>query len=112
MPTQITRSLFCLLLAFSISVYASPSDRSRKIDRLMTTLHERGQFNASIIVAVGGEAIYRRAFGEANFQTHRKFAAETASNLGSVSKQFTAMTVMVLAEQGKLRYDDAVSKYI
>lgn len=78
----------------------------------MTTLHERGQFNGSILVVVGGKAIYRKAFGEADFQSHRKFTPETISNLGSVAKQFTAMTIMMLAEQHKINYDDPVSKYI
>jgi CubicO group peptidase (beta-lactamase class C family) len=37
---------------------------------------------------------------------------KTVSNIGSVAKQFTAMTVMMLAEEGKLSYDDPISKYI
>src|SRR6185369_14477851 len=37
---------------------------------------------------------------------------ETVSNIGSLAKQFTAMTVMMLAEEGKLNYDDPISKYI
>jgi CubicO group peptidase (beta-lactamase class C family) len=110
--SQFVKSLFCLLLALPISVYALPSDRDGEIDRLMRTLHERGQFNGSIIVAIWGKAIYRKAYGEADFQTHRKFKPETISNIGSVSKQFTAMTVMMLAEQNKVSYDDPVSKYI
>ena len=111
-PTQTINGLFCLLLAFPLSVYSLQSDRSSEIDRLMTTLHQRGQFNGSIIVAIGGKAIYRKAFGEASFQSHRKFTPETISNIASVSKQFTAMTIMMLADQNKVSYDDPVSKYI
>jgi CubicO group peptidase (beta-lactamase class C family) len=111
-PTQVSKALFYVLLASSSSLYAAPSDRSGEIDHLMTTLHERGQFDGAVIAAVGGEAIYRSAFGEADLQTHRKFTPGTVSNIASVSKQFTAMTVMMLAEQGKLGYEDAVSKYV
>ena len=111
-PTQIIRGLSCLLLAFPLSVLSLQSDRSGEIDRLMTTLHQRGQFNGSIIVAIRGKAIYRKAFGEANFQSHRKFTPETISNIASVSKQFTAMTIMMLADQNKVSYEDPVSKYI
>jgi CubicO group peptidase (beta-lactamase class C family) len=110
--TQIVKSLFCLHLAFPIIIHSLPSDRASQIDRLMTALHERGQFNGSIIVAVGGRVIYRKAFGEANFQLHRRFTPATISNIGSVSKQFTAMTIMMLAEQHRINYDDPVSKYI
>lgn len=110
--TQIIKSLFCLLLAFPLSIHSLQSDRSSEINRLMTTLHERSQFNGSIIVAIRGKAIYRKAFGEASFQSHRRFTPETISNIGSVSKQFTAMTIMMLADQNKVGYDDPVSKYI
>src|SRR5262249_24224852 len=110
-PTQIMRGLFCLLLVLPVGIYAFTSNESGEIDRLMTTLHARGQFNGSFIVARGGKPIYRKAFGEADLQTHR-FMPETVSNIGSVAKQFTAMTVMMLAEEGKLSYDDPISKYI
>src|SRR4030095_7958895 len=110
--TLFVKSLFCFLLTLPISTHALSPDRARDIDRFMTTLHERGQFNGSILVVVGGKAIYRKAFGEADFQSHRKFTPETISNLGSVAKQFTAMTIMMLAEQHKINYDDPVSKYI
>ena len=111
-PTPIIRSLISLVLAFPVSIQALPPNRSGEIDRLMTALHEQGQFNGSVIVAVGGKAIYRNAFGEADFQTHRRFTPATVSNIGSVSKQFTAMAIMMLTEQEKLGYDDPVSRYV
>ena len=111
-PTLIAKNLFFLLLVLPASVYALAGDQANEIDRFMTALHERGQFNGSIIVAVDGKAIYRKAFGDADFQSHRKFTPTTVSCIGSVSKQFTAMTVMMLAEQNKIKYDDEVSKYI
>ena len=68
-PTQIIKRLCCLLLlAFPVSIYALRSGRSDEIERFMATLHERGQFSGSIIVAVGGKRIYRNAFGEADAQ--------------------------------------------
>jgi CubicO group peptidase (beta-lactamase class C family) len=107
-----TTSLLCFLLAYPIGIDPVTDDQANEIDRFMTTLHERGQFNGSIVVAVGGKAVYRKAFGEADFQSHRKFTPTTVSCIGSVSKQFTGMTVMMLAEQNKIKYDDEVSKYI
>jgi CubicO group peptidase (beta-lactamase class C family) len=82
------------------------------IDRLMTTLHDRGQFNGSVIVAKRGEVLYRHGFGEANMATHQAFTPETQSCLASLSKAFTAMTIMMLAEQQKLGYDDPASRYL
>jgi CubicO group peptidase (beta-lactamase class C family) len=93
-------------------VHAVSVDRSAEIDKLMSTLYERGQFNGAILVAKQGEIIYRKGFGKANFQAGTDFTPDTPSNIGSVTKQFTGMATMILAERNKLSYDDPVSKYI
>jgi CubicO group peptidase (beta-lactamase class C family) len=111
-PARILKGLLYSLLSVPIGFIASPSDPTREIDHLMTTLYANGQFNGGIVVAVGGKAIYRKAFGDADFESKRPFTPTTRSNIGSVAKQFTAMTVMMLAEQKKLNYDDPVSKYV
>ena len=104
--------LFVFLFMCSINAYAIPVDTAESINKLMTNLYQRGQFNGSIIVAAKGKVIYRNGFGESNFDTHEKFSPTTISCLASVSKQFTAMTIMMLAEKNKIKYDDPVSKYI
>jgi CubicO group peptidase (beta-lactamase class C family) len=100
------------LLIWCAVVHAASANRSAEIDQLMSTMYQRGQFNGAILVAVHGNTIYRKGFGKSNFQTGAGFTPETPSNIGSVTKQFTAMSIMMLAERGKLRYDDPVSKYI
>ena len=104
--------LLTALLAWCAEVQAAPADRATEIDQLMSTLVKRGQFNGAVLVAEKGEIIYRKAFGKANFQTEADFTPETPSNIGSVTKQFTAMAIMILAERNKLGYDDSVSKHI
>jgi CubicO group peptidase (beta-lactamase class C family) len=109
------RVLVSLGLVFCIAGTASPGlpgGRTQEIDTLMTTLSERGQFNGAVLVAKEGKIVYRSAFGKANFQTGTDFTPETPSNIGSITKQFTAMAIMILGEQNKLKYDDLVSKYI
>src|SRR5215469_6291498 len=103
-----------LAIAFCVPGTASsglPEDATQKIGALMTTLFERGQFNGAILVAKEGKIVYRKAFGKANFQTGADFTPKTPSNIGSVTKQITAMSIMMLADQKKLSYDDPVSKY-
>ena len=104
--------LFAFLLICSINSYAAPPDTAKRIDELMQTLYERGQYNGSIIVAANGKIVYRNGFGESNFEKHKKFTPETISCLASVSKQFAAMTIMMLGEQTLIKYDDLLSKYI
>lgn len=105
-------AFLCLLLALPLNAQPVSGAKKHEIDRLLRTLYQRGQFNGSIAVAVGGKTIYRQAFGFADFPSRRKFTPKTKSNLGSVSKQFTAMAIMMLAESGKLSYDDPVSEYL
>jgi CubicO group peptidase (beta-lactamase class C family) len=104
-------ALVCTLLV-SVAVYGLPADSAKEIGNLMSTVYERGQFNGAVLVAQQGKSIYRNAFGESNFRTGSAFTSETPSNIGSVTKQFTAMSIMILAERGKLSYEDQVSRYI
>ena len=104
--------LVSILLLWCATAYGLSSDKASEIDKLMRMLYQRGQFNGAILVAKQRKIIYRKAFGKANFQTGEDFTPETPSNIGSVTKQITAIAIMILAERKKLSYDDAVSKYI
>ena len=104
--------LTSVLLLSHIGALGVTADRTNEIGKLMSTLHERGQFNGAILVAEQGKIIYRGAFGKANFQTGIDFTPRTPSNIGSVTKQFTAMSIMILADRKKVSYDDPVSKFI
>lgn len=109
---QVTGFLICGLLISPRFGYGLAPDPATEIDKLMSTMSDRGQFSGSILVAQQGRIIYRKAFGKANAQTGADFTPETPSNIGSVTKQFTAMAIMILAERNKLSYDDPISKYI
>ncbi|MBN2089936.1 serine hydrolase [candidate division KSB1 bacterium] len=105
----LTFVIFCLLI---ISTNSFTQTRSQKIDELMNKCYNNGQFNGSVLVSEKGKIIYNKAFGLANIQTKEQVLPITAFNLASVSKQFTAMAVMILRERGKLSYEDNVRKYL
>ncbi len=104
--------LFVCFIIYSVNTYSNPIDTAESINKLVTDLYLRGQFNGSILVAVNDRVIYRNGFGESNFDTHDKFEPATISCLASVSKQFTAMAIMMLADENKIKFDDPVSKFI
>jgi CubicO group peptidase (beta-lactamase class C family) len=101
-----------ILLTWGANVHASPNKPTAEIGKLMSTLYERGQFNGAILVAQGGQVVYRNSFGKANLRTRVDFTPETPSDIGSVTKQFTAMAIMMLAGRTELNYDEPVAKYI
>ena len=59
-----------------------------------------------------GEFIYRRGYGMANLEHSMPINADTVFRTGSVSKQFTAMIVLLLVEEGRLSLDDSVRRWI
>jgi len=111
-PLRTASLPLAILLLWGANVHASTDKPTAAISKLMSTLHERGQFNGAILVAKGGQIVYRNAFGKANLQTGTDFTPETPSDIGSVTKQFTAMAIMILAGRNELNYDDPVAKYI
>jgi CubicO group peptidase (beta-lactamase class C family) len=86
--------------------------KAAKVDQLMKRLYQTHQFNGAVLVGEEGKILYKNAFGYANFATKAPLSIHSSFHLASVSKQFTAMAVMMLKEEGKLNYDDDIRKYI
>jgi CubicO group peptidase (beta-lactamase class C family) len=78
------------------------------IDSLMNAVYRRGQFTGAILVARHGQVLYEKAFGMADRDKKRPFAIDTREYIGSISKQFTAMGIMILHDRGQLEYDQPV----
>jgi len=70
-----------------------------------------GQFRGAVLVAKDGKPVFRQAYGLANGEWNIPNTPETKFRLGSITKQFTAAAILKLAEEGKLKLDDPVSKY-
>ncbi len=65
-----------------------------------------------VIVLQDGQIIHQAAYGLANLKKKTPLTVNHMFHLASMGKQMTAMAIMMLAEQGKLDYDDPISKYI
>ena len=82
------------------------------VDDLLTAYSGSSVPGASVVVIRDGQLIVRRAYGMADLE-HRVLATpETDYRLASVSKQFTAMAVMLLVKDGKLRYDQPIRDFL
>ncbi len=66
----------------------------------------------AILIAKNGKAIYRRAIGKANLEHNIDLKPEHVFRIGSITKQFTAVSIMQLIEQGKISADDEITKFI
>jgi len=112
------RSVLILTLTLFAFAVCNPNSSSfaqskaEKIDNLMQACYKNGQFNGAVLVAEHGKVIYDKSFGIANIETKEKIKPNSQFRLGSVSKQFTSMAIMMLKERGKLNYDDDIRKFL
>jgi len=87
-------------------------NRIQKIDSLLTSIYDSGELNGNVLIAEKGKVIYKKSFGLSNETTKEKLNENSIFELASVSKQFTAMAIVILKENGKLNYDDKIAKFI
>jgi CubicO group peptidase (beta-lactamase class C family) len=83
-----------------------------KLDKLIRAYAEYGKFNGSVLVAEKGKVIYKKGLGLADMEWNIPNQPHTKHRLGSITKQFTAMLIMQLVEQGKLKLDVPISTYL
>ena len=103
--------LFALFL-FGESNTAFSQNLEVKIDSLiLNVLKDKAGPGGVFMVAKNGKPLYNKAFGKANVELDVNLTNENVFQLGSITKQFTAIAILMLEEQGKLNVQHAVSKY-
>jgi CubicO group peptidase (beta-lactamase class C family) len=110
--------LTCCLIILGSSVYSQASSAKvdqmvfNKIEQIFINANRDDLFSGVILVAVNGKPIYYAARGFRDFGKKTPLLKTDIFELASVSKQFTAMIIMMLKDDGKLDYEDPVEKYI
>src|SRR6478672_5373400 len=84
---------------------------AEKVDEYMNAATRIDGFSGTILVARDGKPIVSKGYGLANIELNVPNKPENIFRLGSVTKQFTAMAVMMLQERGKLSVSDPICKY-
>jgi CubicO group peptidase (beta-lactamase class C family) len=102
-----------VLVAAATSFSQISSEMQARIDKAVADgLAGTGVPSASIAVVKDGRIAYLKAYGDARLDPRVAAASTMRYSIGSISKQFTATAVLMLAEQGKLSLDDKVGKYL
>jgi CubicO group peptidase (beta-lactamase class C family) len=101
---------FFILLTISSSLFAQT--KSEHIDQLMKIYTKNGAFNGSVLVAENSNVILNKGYGFANMEWNMPNQSNTKHRLASITKQFTAMLIMRLVEQGKLNLNTPIINYI
>jgi CubicO group peptidase (beta-lactamase class C family) len=99
------KNIFLLFLLVTSNVFS----QQEKLDLLLAAQKD---FSGVVLIAEKGRSVYYKAFGYREFADQIPLQTSDIFELASVSKQFTAMIIMMLKEKGLLNYDDSVSKYL
>ena len=105
----------CLLAAACVQAPAAPAEpdaASALVDELIGRAERAATPGAAVIVIRDGTVVKRVAYGLADLARGGPIGTDTAFRLASVSKQFTAMAIMLLAEAGRLGYDDPIVRFL
>ena len=98
-----------LVLAWSQLGLAVDSVRVQQIDSILANLKSDDAPGAAVLVLENGHTEFSQGCGVTDLRTRSKIDAHTNFRLASLTKQFTAMAVMLLVHDGKLRYEDRLS---
>ncbi|MDP1677237.1 MAG: serine hydrolase domain-containing protein [Bacteroidota bacterium] len=83
-----------------------------RFDSLFRSLSTKGGFNGNVLIGMSGNIVYKNAFGFSNLKTKEPLNVKSVFQIASVSKQFTAIAIMMLQERGQLEYSDSVQKFL
>lgn len=83
-----------------------------KVEEYMAARVKRDDFSGSILIARDGQAVVRQGYGLANREHDVPNSPATKFRLGSITKQFTAMAVLILQERGKLKVHDRLRLHL
>lgn len=105
-----------LLVLFSLILLTNPlfsQDLSEKADNIIKAeFNEKEGPGGVFMISKKGKPIYEKAFGSANLELNVGMLTKNVFQIGSMTKQFTAVAVLILEQEGKLNTSDLVSKYI
>ncbi|MBW7838697.1 MAG: beta-lactamase family protein [Chitinophagaceae bacterium] len=83
-----------------------------RLHNIMTAIYPEQSPGAALLVMKDGKTIFSEGFGVTDLDSKSRITPETNFRMASVSKQFTAMSLLLLAKQGKVSLDDPISKYL
>lgn len=116
---KVTIAVIGVIFSFFVSIFAHASGETKpdptididSLESFVAGILEPDLPGFSYLVSKRGDIISKGSFGLANVEKGIKNSEDTVYRVGSITKQFTAVSVLMLANEGKLSIDDKLSKY-
>jgi CubicO group peptidase (beta-lactamase class C family) len=106
------KTFYFLILLFGLSAISNAQKLEKQFDEMLSEQYSPMEPGATALVAKDGKIIYHKAFGMANLELDVKMEPDMVLEIGSITKQFTSVAILMLMEQGKLSLDDDITKFI
>lgn len=107
------RSLRSVVLVFVLAAFIGPSTAQtrQRFQQVVQPYADAQMFMGSVLVARNGNIIFSKSYGMADLEWNIPNSSTTRFNIASITKQFTAASILLLEEHAKLRTDDLVKKF-
>ncbi len=92
-------------------IACSQMQLEKDLDALLSEQYKSTQAGIAVMIIKDGKMLYQKGFGFANVTTKEAITPQTTFRMASVSKQFTAMCILLLVKQGKISYEDNLLKF-
>ncbi len=93
----------------SLSITANTE---KEIDQIVNAMYENGQFSGAVLISANGNIIYKKAVGYANLEDSRPNTCDTKFRIASFTKPFTALLILQLVEEGKIKLEGKLTDYL
>lgn len=109
-----------ILLVLLLVIYSAPpicgqkvptDDLAKQVDTYLTNLNPFG-FSGAVSLIKDGRVILRKGYGESNEEKHVPNSSQTVFDIGSLAKQFTAVSILILEGRKELAISDPIDKYL
>ncbi|RZJ63357.1 MAG: class A beta-lactamase-related serine hydrolase [Flavobacterium sp.] len=105
------RFFIFLLLLVEFGLHAQSDAKFKKIDSLLTYLTANHKFMGSVALRENDKVVFAKAYGFLDSATRKKADDNTKYKIGSITKTFTAVMIIQLVEENKLKFEDKLSKF-
>jgi CubicO group peptidase (beta-lactamase class C family) len=90
----------------------TPTEKIEKVDKWLSNLQKDNKFNGAVLLIKNDSVLLKKTYGFTDYTRKEKLSTKSSFRLASVSKQFTGVGIMILKEQGKLNFDDSITKFL
>jgi D-alanyl-D-alanine carboxypeptidase len=90
----------------------APAPLAAQLDQLLSSVYKAGEPGAALLIMKDGKVLVRKAYGMADLELGIPLEPDMVFRIGSMTKQFTAVSILILMEQGKLALTDPITKFL